>query len=353
VVFYCVLAVIFAVSAVTTGFYLRSVYFSQELVRTEEYLFNTQYAFEIFQAQSEEDQQRLMEDNMQIYEQMTEEQRIARMEQNFMRQQQQNALNDIQGQIDELEYMIRAFDEQRQSIIDELSSRSIIPPVAAIFDAMLESQAALMGYSVLLSHSAYYESYDPYEHAEADFGFVMFTTEPQLSVTEAELHERIALLMAELELQVLLLEDVQSYHERMVPHIRNFPTLWPITAQISSHFGWRANPMGGRGSEFHYGIDLRSPTGTPIRAAGGGTVTFQGWQGGFGNVVIISHGNGIETLYAHNSVNLVSVGQRVERGDIIARVGTTGRTTGAHLHYEIRINGSAVNPRPYMLEHWN
>jgi len=111
--------------------------------------------------------------------------------------------------------------------------------------------------------------------------------------------------------------------------------------------------MGGRGGEFHSGIDLRAPRNTPIRAAGGGTVTSVGWQGGYGLTVVINHGGGLSTLYAHNSVNLVSVGQRVERGDIIARVGTTGRTTGPHVHFEVHENGVAVDPRPFMMEHWN
>jgi len=213
---------------------------------------------------------------------------------------------------------------------------------------MTESQTALMSYSVLLGFADYYAEYE----GDAEVVFASLSLEPNMPLSEEDLLERIAILTAELELQVLLLEDIQSYHQRMDPHLRNFPTLWPITAQISSGFGWRANPMGGRGGEFHHGIDLRSPIGTPIRAAGGGTVIFQGWQGGYGNVVIINHGSGITTLYAHNSANLVYVGQRVERGDIIARVGVTGRTTGPHLHYEVRINDVAVNPRPYMLEHW-
>ena len=350
VMFYCILAAIFAVSAVTTGFYLRSVYFSQELERTEGYLTNTIDAFEAFQAQSEEEQARLLEDQLYMYEQLTEEQRIARMEQNLLRREQQRALDNLQYQINDLEQAIRDFDEQRRAVIEGLSSRAIIPAVATLFNALTESQAALLNYSVLLGSPNYYE---PYEPEQTGVGFVAFITEAPAPLSEEALHERIAILTAELELQMLLLEELQSYRQRMDPHLRNFPTLWPISAEISSGFGWRRNPMGGSGSEFHEGIDLRSPTGTPIRAAGGGTVIFQGWQSGYGNTVIINHGSGITTLYAHNSTNLVYVGQRVERGDIIARVGTTGRTTGAHLHYEVRINDVPVNPRDFMLEHWN
>ena len=352
VVFYCILATVLAVSAITTGFYLRSVYFSQELERTEEYLATTQDAFNAFQAQTEEEQLRLMEEAMQVYEQLTEEQRIARIEQHMLRMEQQRALQEILNHIDELEYRLREIDEARQAFMDGLSARTIIPPVATLFNSMLESQTAIASQSVLLN-GAYYDDYAP---AAAELGFVMFFDEqerPPQQVSEEELHERIAFLMNELEIQFLLMECMQYYRNRMDPHLRNFPSLWPITAQISSHFGWRRNPFGGSGSEFHHGIDLRAPTGTNIRAAGGGTVTFQGWRSGYGNVVIINHGHGLETLYAHNSVNLVTVGQRVERGDIIARVGTTGRTTGAHLHYEVIRNGVRVNPRPYMLEHWS
>ena len=136
----------------------------------------------------------------------------------------------------------------------------------------------------------------------------------------------------------------------MDPHLRNHPTLWPIRGRVSSEFGWRRNPMGGTGSEFHTGIDIAAPTGTAIRATGGGTVTFSGWKQGYGLTIIINHGSGLTTLYAHNSINMVNVGQRVARGDIIARVGTTGRTTGPHVHYEVRRNNTAINPRPFMVE---
>jgi murein DD-endopeptidase MepM/ murein hydrolase activator NlpD len=100
----------------------------------------------------------------------------------------------------------------------------------------------------------------------------------------------------------------------------------------------------------HNGIDISAPSGTPILATGGGTVTFSGWQGAYGHKVIIDHGFGIRTVYAHNSRNLVSVGQVVERGDHIANVGSTGNSTGPHVHYEVLVNGTAVNPVNFFLE---
>ncbi len=120
---------------------------------------------------------------------------------------------------------------------------------------------------------------------------------------------------------------------------------WPISGRINSSFGYRSI-FGGR--RFHSGIDIAASYGATIVAADGGTVTYAGWKSGYGNVVIISHGGGVETYYAHNSSLLVSAGTAVYKGQPIARAGSTGRATGVHCHFEIRINGTAVNPRPYL-----
>jgi len=356
VVFYCIIFTIFAVATVTATLYLRSERFAEQYRDTREYLYDTQATFDAFMAQTEEEQIRLMEESMEIYDQLTEEQRMARINQDLLRREQQRALNDLQIQLDDLEQALRDFDDERQAIIDGLSSRTVIAPVANLFESLVNSQAALLSYSTIFNEDedyGLYTVYEPYEELTmaASVGFTSFA-EPVALVTEEYLLKRIELLVAELELQALLMEDLQYYRGRMDPHLRNFPTLWPVTTQISSPFGWRRNPFGGRGSEFHSGLDLRAPSGTAIRAAGGGTVVSAGWQGGYGLTVVIDHGHGYRTLYAHNSTNLVQVGQRVERGDIIARVGTTGRVTGAHVHFEVIRNGTQVNPRPYMIEHW-
>ncbi|MCL2285666.1 MAG: peptidoglycan DD-metalloendopeptidase family protein [Firmicutes bacterium] len=124
---------------------------------------------------------------------------------------------------------------------------------------------------------------------------------------------------------------------------------WPVPghARISSHFGTRTHPIR-RTREHHSGIDIPAPGGTRIIAAEAGVVTLAQWHGGFGLTVIIDHGNGYSTLYAHNFRNRVSVGQRVTRGQHIADVGTTGVSTGNHLHFEVRRNGVPVNPLPYV-----
>jgi murein DD-endopeptidase MepM/ murein hydrolase activator NlpD len=127
------------------------------------------------------------------------------------------------------------------------------------------------------------------------------------------------------------------------------PFAQPVNARVrfTSGFGSRRDPKTGA-SRMHSGVDFAGPSGTPIQATSDGVVKKAGWQGGYGNAVIIEHAFGIETLYAHLSRIDVREGQRVSRGDRIGGMGTTGRSTGVHLHYEVRIGGSAVNPMTYI-----
>jgi murein DD-endopeptidase MepM/ murein hydrolase activator NlpD len=116
---------------------------------------------------------------------------------------------------------------------------------------------------------------------------------------------------------------------------------WPVSAPITSPFGWRWGRM-------HEGVDLGAAYGTPIAAAGSGTVIYAGWLGGYGNLTVIDHGGGLATAYGHQSRIAVSVGQQVSRGEIIGYVGSTGHSTGPHLHFEVRVNGQPVDPLGYL-----
>lgn len=127
------------------------------------------------------------------------------------------------------------------------------------------------------------------------------------------------------------------------------PSAWPVVGKLESGFGGRRNPFGGSGYEFHSGQDIDAQTGDPVVAAATGTVTFVGWQNGYGQLVVIDHGDGLTTRYGHLSHLDVAQGQIVERSEFIGRVGSTGRSTGPHLHYEIRINDEPVNPLQYLL----
>ena len=124
-------------------------------------------------------------------------------------------------------------------------------------------------------------------------------------------------------------------------------TVRPVSGTITSRFGRRSSP-GGVGSTNHKGLDIAAPNGTAIYAAAGGTVEFSGTKGSLGKLVIINHGNGVRTYYAHCSRLNVSSGQKVEAGKNIAAVGKTGIATGYHLHFEIRVNGTSVNPQKYI-----
>jgi len=116
---------------------------------------------------------------------------------------------------------------------------------------------------------------------------------------------------------------------------------------ISSPFGWRKHPKTGR-RDYHTGIDIAAWPGTPVRATADGIVSFAGWSGGSGRLVVLEHGFGFTTAYAHNKKIIVKVGQKVNRGDIISYVGSTGNTTGPHVHYEVWLDKKPVNPRSYM-----
>jgi murein DD-endopeptidase MepM/ murein hydrolase activator NlpD len=122
---------------------------------------------------------------------------------------------------------------------------------------------------------------------------------------------------------------------------------FPVRAPITSHFGWRTHPVLGT-RRLHAGTDFGADTGTPIRAAGAGRVIYAGWQGGYGNTVIIDHGQGMTTLYGHCSQIYASDGQTVQQGEAVAAVGSTGMSTGPHLHFEVRVGGEPQNPLAYL-----
>lgn len=127
------------------------------------------------------------------------------------------------------------------------------------------------------------------------------------------------------------------------------PRGFPIEGRKTSLFGSRANPITGR-VELHRGIDISAPSGTNVKATADGVVSFSGWNGGGGNTVVIEHGHGFSSCYAHNSANKVNVGQRVKRGETISYVGATGNATGSHVHYEIWQGGRVINPKQHMEE---
>ncbi|MGM0378262.1 MAG: peptidoglycan DD-metalloendopeptidase family protein [Bacillota bacterium] len=148
----------------------------------------------------------------------------------------------------------------------------------------------------------------------------------------------------------LIKDDIEKYDnliakfEEKIEFIECKPDLLPTKGKITSDFGYRKHPILKSWGE-HTGVDIDTDLGNPIKAAGAGVIIFSGYDGSYGNVIIISHGFGYKTIYAHNSENLVKEGSQVKKGQIIAKVGNTGRSTGPHVHFEIQKNNKPINPR--------
>ncbi len=126
------------------------------------------------------------------------------------------------------------------------------------------------------------------------------------------------------------------------------PTIWSHLGKINNEFGYRRNPFGGRSFEFHAGLDIDGERGDVVAVTANGIVTKSGWEGGYGNLIEVDHGNGLTTRYGHLSKIGVNAGDTVQRGQLIGLIGSTGRSTGPHLHYEVRLNNKPINPRRFL-----
>jgi murein DD-endopeptidase MepM/ murein hydrolase activator NlpD len=167
-------------------------------------------------------------------------------------------------------------------------------------------------------------------------------------LSEPELQNKIAELMQQIEANGEYLNTIEAKLLQQSVLKDTLPNSSPIFAAYnSSSFGWRLDPFNGH-KAFHEGLDFTANTGTPIYAAAGGIVTLSAHTPDYGKIVKIDHGSGLETRYAHASMLLVKAGDRVEKGQQVAAVGNTGRSTGPHLHYEIRLNGNPLDPRKYL-----
>ena len=155
--------------------------------------------------------------------------------------------------------------------------------------------------------------------------------------------------LAALEGKMAQLEREIHVYESVLRERGYTPTVWPVIGKLEGGFGGRRNPFGGGSYEFHSGQDIEAAMGAPIVSGASGKVSFVGWQNGYGQLIVIDHGGGLTTRYGHLSHIDVELGQVLSRGQFIGRVGSTGRSTGPHLHYEVRIHDQAVNPLQYLL----
>lgn len=164
-----------------------------------------------------------------------------------------------------------------------------------------------------------------------------------------KMHSELEHLKVEAYIQQESFESLESFLRNKKLVLASTPSIWPTKGWVTSGFGFRKSPFTGR-KEFHRGIDIATRIGTPVIAPADGIVAYRGVEGGLGLVLVINHGYGFKTRYGHLSKVLVKVGQRVKRGQKIALVGNTGRSTGPHLHYEVSLHGVPVNPRNYILD---
>ncbi|HXV14205.1 MAG TPA: M23 family metallopeptidase [Candidatus Krumholzibacteria bacterium] len=192
--------------------------------------------------------------------------------------------------------------------------------------------------------------------AEVGVGGPQMSFAQSLSSIDARTRDRlftargdIDKLLRQARLQTRDYEEILSHLESANEQIRKTPSLRPVNVGfVSSRFGWRMDPISGRRA-MHRGVDFSARMGTPVYATADGVVTYSGVERTYGNVVEISHGSGFVTRFAHLQRRLVQKGQRVTRGDVVGRVGSTGRSTFSHLHYEIEHNGERVDPLRFVL----
>ncbi len=159
----------------------------------------------------------------------------------------------------------------------------------------------------------------------------------------------LGILSSQIKMRQFSYQELDEYLKNQKSLLSSTPSIWPTRGWVTSAFGYRKSPFTGL-PEKHEGLDIAARMGSEVRATADGKILLAGRENGYGNMVEIDHGYGVLTRYGHNSKNLVKVGDRVKRGQVIALVGNTGRSTGPHVHYEVLLHGIPVSPRNYILE---
>lgn len=235
----------------------------------------------------------------------------------------QRMLDQVQAMDELVEYVTEKLDLEEGAIVNELQPQSFQNP-----DIITGTDRQITTYNETnnTGHDRYYGS-------RSSSGGIVGRAIDNLAILQSIVPESSEALD-------MVGEYVEADEAR--------PSIWPARGRITSGFGMRKVPYANSGYQFHAGVDIIGAYGSAIWAAASGEVAFTGYRGSFGNIVIIDHGYGYETYYAHLFGFSVNAGDSVERGQTIGYMGASGRTTGTHLHYEVRYNGSPVNPYNYM-----
>lgn len=237
------------------------------------------------------------------------------------KQNQENQLNEYKANEQEIKDRIETLKDLENKVDDIIKSKGASPQSSNSSAPKLASRGgSIPGQSLDMED---------------------FETEPQ---TITDLLDSVDTLSQDIDQKEQELDAIIKKEQDKILALRAIPSVFPVSGTITSLFEYRRNPFGS-GYEFHTGVDIANSKGTPIKAAADGVVVQAGWDsGGYGNLVMINHGNGYVSLYGHNSKIAVTVGQKVERGQVISYMGSTGRSTGNHCHFEVRYHGKAIDP---------
>lgn len=268
-------------------------------------------------------------------------------------------------------FMKKMFTPVTIMLIPHSDSRSLrlkIPSVGIFASIILWCIGTAYVFSVAVDTVEYYEMKDKLNYYSGQFTELK-TTISMLKKADQEFRRLFSLknkqeilkniddsdsgsidlenLKQQIKLTTETVGEIKDYLSQQRNLYISTPMGWPIQGRLTSQFGTREHPRSGEPA-FHSGIDIAATPGSPIRATADGIVSFAGWSGGNGNLVVLEHGFGFSSFYGHNRSVTVSVGQRVKRGDLIGHIGSTGNSTGPHVHYEVWLNGKPQNPMKYL-----
>ena len=199
------------------------------------------------------------------------------------------------------------------------------------------------------------ESYDPSAKAmggpEGREFFKNYLPLHRQELLVRKMHNFLDALSTDIKMEEVRQQELLVNLSKNRNALSSTPSIWPVKGWVSSGFGYRISPFTSYRS-FHKGLDITAKIGTPIKAPATGTIIFTGWDGAYGRCVVINHGSGLVTRYAHLDRIAVETGQYMQRNEVLGYVGNSGRTTGPHLHYEVRLNGVCVDPMRYILNNY-
>jgi murein DD-endopeptidase MepM/ murein hydrolase activator NlpD len=243
-----------------------------------------------------------------------------------------------------------------------------LPPIGLVLSVSLWLGVSIYIFTIAVQTEQYYEMKDKLgfytsqftelrgtinalKKAESDFKRIFTLNSKEKILENLDTSDSGSIDMEQVKEEILKtmgsVADIRDFLSEQRDVYLAIPRGWPVQGNITSPFGYRIHPQKGT-REMHTGLDIAAQPGSPVRATADGVVSFEGWNGGSGKLVVIEHGFGYSTCYAHNKKILVTVGQKVKRGDVIALVGSTGNSTGPHSHYEVWIDREPADPVTYL-----